>query len=214
MFCGNPLAGGKAAGRDRDSAPKHEDGERWDPEKIYSRSRGRMLVLVITAVAIAAIAAAILGVGTPGNPQRSFSAPLGTPGANNLQEMTAILKKAGLNPNGKPYEFGDTVCQMFDSAVLLGEVSTYSLAAVQNGREIGVIHEFDEEKGKLHTISRPGPVFGRLLERLTKDYGKPEFNEEDGYYRWSREGDILVLHYRYEDAVGLDFYGEVKGSSV
>ena len=30
----------------------------------------------------------------------------------------------------------------------------------------------------------------------------------------SREGDILVLHYRYEDAVGLDFYGEVKGSSV
>ena len=212
MFCGNPLAGGKAVSEDKGSA----QNQRWDPETVYARSRGRLIAFVAAAVIAVAIVSLIYGTQAPAltGRNRAFSPPLGTPGATGLEEMTETLKEAGLKPVGNHYQFGDSIYQQFDSSSIMGEKTSYSVAKVEEGTRITLSHAFTEDKSKFYTINNPGPVFGKLLEQLTNEFGKPAIQGADNYYYWTRKKDILALYYGYDNIIWLTFYAETAGVSV
>ena len=238
MFCGNPLAGSKAANRDSrtgnagDKTGRNRDEMvRWDPETVYNQSRGRKIALLIAAALLAAIAAVvyITQVSAPADSQHPFAAPLGTPGATTLQQATSMLKKAGMKPVYDVYEIGKARYQRFDSFTILDEMSEYSIVKVLEGTGVHVNHVFREEKGYC-TIDEPGPVFGRLLKKLTAEYGEPMirkggdynngigkgsiFSLYDDHYYWIKDGDILALYYQYEYDIHLDFLEEFQGVSL
>ena len=214
MFCGNPLSGAKPAGKGADASGVPDAEQRWDPETAYTRSKGKTAVLVIVVAALLAVAAAICGT-QAGISGRSgpFEAPIGTPGANNLQEITEVLRKAGMVPAGNTYEFAGNTYQPFEPSVILGETTSYSMATVQEGAGIGVFHAFDEEYGD-YSIDRPGPVLERLKKELTKRFGNPEITETGEYLFWKREGDILALFYGYSSGIILEFYREPAAAPV
>ena len=216
MFCGNPLAGGQAAGGGNDSARKREEGERWDPEKAYAQSRGRMIALAAAAVILIACIGVVLAVQPrpAGVSNRAFAAPLGTPGASSLQEMTRMLKDAGMKTIGNPYDFNDITYQQFAPFVILNEETDYSIAAVQRETEIAVSHSFTEKSGGTYTLSKPGPVFEALLEKLTKKFGKPVIRGTQDYYYWKKDGSMLVLYYGYNNVIRLEFHEDIPDASV
>jgi len=212
MFCGNPLAGGKAVSEDKETA----QSQRWDPETAYARSKGRLVAFAVVVVIAVVIVSVIYGTQMPAllNRNLAFSAPLGTPGATGLEEMTATLKEAGLKPVGNHYQFGDSIYQQFESSSIMGEKTSYSVAKVEKGNRIMVSHAFTEDKKKFYTINNPGPVFGRLLEQLTNEFGKPVIQGAENYYYWTRKKDILALYYGYDNVIWLSFYAETAGASV
>ena len=215
MFCGNPLAGGKTVRTGNETAGKQEEGQRWDPETVYVRSKGRAIAIVTAVVVLIACVTAVLLIQprTETKPWRAFAAPLGTPDATSLKEMTEMLKEAGMRTIGDPYAFTDTSYQQFGPSVILEEKSSYSIAAVEEGKEIAVAHVFTEEKG-VYSNLKHGPVFTRLKEKLTKKYGQPIVRGTTGYYYWSQQGDLLVLYYTNNSEIRLEFHEGISGTSV
>ena len=222
MFCGNPLAGGKAvsaggeaAGGSRKAAGNQE-GDRWDPETVYAQSRGRGIALLIAAVVLVAIVSVVYisQPGAIGISQRPFGPPLGTPGASGLTEMTAVLKEAGLIPQGDPYHYSDRIYQQFDASEIMGEKTEFSVAEVEEESGIAVSHAFAEEKGKYYSLERPGPVFKRLLDKLTSEFGKPVIQGAENYYYWTQKNEILVLYYGYDNVIWLSFQEKTGKASV
>ena len=222
MFCGNPLAGGKpvdaggnaaAAGSKADR--KKDADQRWDPETAYIQSKGRKIALLIAAVLLVAVVSAIY-VSQPkifGISRRAFDPPLGTPGASGLTEITSLLKEAGLKPRGNPYQFSDTIYQQFDASVILGEETDFSIAE-EKGNRIAVSHAFTEDKTKFYTFSKPGPVFERLLKKLSDEFGQPVIRGAEDYYYWTKGNDMLALYYGYDNVIWIRFYEEYKAASV
>ena len=215
MFCGNRLAGGTVTGSGKDNDRKQEDSQRWDPETVYVQSKGKAIaILAALIVLIACVAVVFLTQSrTPGAAQHAFAAPLGTPGATRLEEMTKQLRDAGMQTTGDPYEFDDTTYQRFAPFVILDEETGYSVAALQAGTEIAVAHIFNEKRGT-YSIRKAGPVFLRLLEKLTKKYGKPVIRGTQDYYYWTDSGDMLVLYYAYNGEIRLEFHEGIPDASV
>ena len=215
MFCGNPLAGGTAV-RDEKATAKKEDGQRWDPETVYVQSRGRTIAILAAVIVVIACVAVVLVTqqSIPAKPERAFAAPIGTPGAKSLKEMTAMLKKAGMKPSGASYTLLDTNNQHFDPFVILDENTYYSVAKIKEGEEIVVAHVFEEERGKTYTMSNQGPVFKRLLEKLTEKYGESVIKRTQDYYYWIQQGDMLVLYYTYDGKIRLEFHEGIGSASV
>ena len=215
MFCGNPLAGGTTVKTGKDTARKQDEEQRWDPETVYVQSRSKAIVILAAVIVLIACAAAVFLIQphTPGTALKDFAAPIGTPDANSIQEMTKMLKEAGMKPIGEPYNLTGTSYQQFASFVILDENTRYSVAAIQEGTEIAVAHVFDEEKGR-YTIRNQGPVFGRLLEKLTKMYGNPVIKGTQDYYYWTKQGDMLALYYAYDGEIRLEFHEGTRGTSA
>ena len=213
MFCGNPLAGGTAVRTEK--TKNQEEGQRWDPETVYVRSKGRSIAILATVIVLIACVTVVLLIQPQAQkkPWRAFAAPLGTPDATSLKEMTEMLKEAGMKTTGEPYAFSDTRYQKFGPFVILEEESDYSVAAVEDGNELVVAHVFTEEKGA-HSNQKPGRVFNRLKERLNKKFGQPIIQGTTGYYYWSQQGDILVLYYAYNGELRLEFHEKISGTSI
>lgn len=215
MFCGNPLAGGQTIRTRNDASDKQEEGQRWDPEMVYVRSRGKAIAILAAVIVLIACVAVVFITQphTEKKPWRAFAAPIGTPDASSLKEMTEMLKEAGMKTIGDPYAFSDTRYQKFGPFVILEEESSYSVAAVQEEKEIAVAHVFSEEKGAYSNLKQ-GPVFNRLKEKLTKKYGQPIIRGTTGYYYWSQQGDVLVLYYSYNGELRLEFHEGISGTSI
>ena len=218
MFCGNPLAGGTTTRTDGRTARKQEQDERWDPETVYIKSKGRRIAILAALLVLAVSIAAVWFTQprtsrTPGVSMHAFSAPLGTPGASGLKEMTAMLRETGMKPTGDPYQFSDTKYQHFASCMILDEQTTFTTAASQEGAGITVCHYFEEEAG-WHSIHNPGPVLERLLEKLKEKFGKPVIRGAENYYYWERDGSILALDYGYNGTIRLRFYEKTPDASV
>jgi len=215
MFCGNPLAGGEPVRIVGKASGRKEDGERWDPETVYVQSRGKAIALFAAITVLIACVAAVLLIQqrTPGVSYRAFAAPLGTPGASGMEEMIGMLTNAGMSPVGDTYKFNDTIYQQFGPFSILDENTSYSIAAIQDGTEMAVAHAFDEEAG-VYTIRRQGPVFARLLEKLTKKYGKPVIRGTQDYYYWTEQSELLTLYYSYKGEIRLEFHEEIQTAAV
>ena len=219
MFCGNPLAGGRAAGTGGSTAGKQAEDQRWDPETAYIQRKGRTIAVLAAIIVLIACAGVVYSAQTrvPGRTQQAeqaFQAPLGTPGASSLREMISILKSAGMTPRGKAYSFGSMTYQQFSPFVILDEKTTFSMAEVREPEEIIVVHAFNEPEGKRYTISNRGPVFERLLEKLTEAYGEPSIRDAADYCCWLRGRAMLILYYGSNNAVRLEFHEEVQNASV
>ena len=223
MFCGNTLAGSKPvstggnAGKGQGNTGKgQEENGLWNPEQAYGRSGRRLPVIVLTVVAAAAIVIALAYYVTstkgPAPLAQAFTPPLGTPGARNLEEMTKILEECGLERTWDPYQFSDTIYQDFAPSVILGEKTVYSTAAVERDELISVWHVFEEE-GR-HTIRTKGPMFEKLVQKLTERYGKYVIQGGEDYYYWTRGEDLLTLSYGYDGKVMLKFYEQIPDASV
>lgn len=200
MFCGFPMKDAEPAGgiRETQAAP---DSGRWNPERAYTRGKGRIIFGILLLVFAAAAAAFLLAYNRP----PELGMPYGISRTMSAEEVRECMERNGFTPLGSA-SGSDFRNQIYDTAYVLDEAAEYSMTSVGQGSNAGqicVLHAFREEE--TGSFRNPGPVFQRLYGVLEGLYGTPEKDTLNGMYLWRKGKVFLSLHYAGTSLVELSW---------